>query len=141
MWFNDHEGIRFIYVHSSFALKTCILIIKCNRRKNVFCLYILYYLGSTDVIHLMNDTRYSFCFAHCNRSKTGWWEGLGMRLVFNKEYFLQSHAQLRTGAPTNPMSPTFLTSPSSLTCHSRLTSPGLSTNPVVVKLSCVVSQC
>ena len=36
-----------------------------------------------DVIHIIKWTRPnspSIAFAYCKRSKTGWWEGLGMRL-------------------------------------------------------------
>ena len=39
------------------------------------------YLGGTDIIHMINDTRPSpSVFAYCKQSKTGQWEGLGTRL-------------------------------------------------------------
>ena len=48
----------------------------------------------TDVIHMIRWTRPSpSVFAYCKRSKTGWWEGLGMRLDICYFSYLQAYTE------------------------------------------------
>ena len=43
----------------------------------------------TDIIQVMKATRPPpSVFAHCNQSKSGWWEGLGMRLMHSSLFII-----------------------------------------------------